>query len=325
MLIVGSTSPNGTYRRPRPSLDGVRVWIALWTVYLVWGSTYLAIRYVVETIPAFLGAGLRFSTAGVIFMAYIALRRGGLAALRIGWRPLGACAFVGLALLLGGNGLVVVSQDGGTPSGIAALVVATVPLWVIVFRSLTGDRVSRSTVAWVVMGFAGVALLLLPGERPEGTTVGGILIVLAAAFCWATGSFASGRLPLPKDPIVTTAWQMVCGGAAMLAVGLVIGEANDVRMSELSTESVAAFAYLVLIGSLVAFTAYVWLLRNAPISQVATYAYVNPVVAIALGALFVDEEITALVAGAAAVIVASVAGTVSREAQPREAPASARA
>ena len=160
----------------------VRIWIALWTVYIVWGSTYLAIRYVVETIPAYLGAGLRFFTAGVIFMAYIALRRGGLAALRIGWRPLGACAFVGLALLLGGNGFVVVSQDGGTPSGIAALVVATVPLWVIVFRSVSGDRVSRATIAWVVMGFAGVALLLLPGERPEGTTVGGILIVVGAAF-----------------------------------------------------------------------------------------------------------------------------------------------
>ena len=292
----------------------MRVWIALWTVYIVWGSTYLAIRYVVETIPALLGAGLRFSIAGLIFMAWIVVRRGGPAALRIGWRPLAGCAFVGVALLLGGNGLVVVSQDGGTPSGIAALVVATVPLWVVVFRSATGDRVSRATIAWVIMGFAGVALLLLPGERPDGATVGGILIVVAAAFSWATGSFTSGKLELPADPIVTTAWQMVCGGAAIVVVGLAAGEAGDVRVSEFSTESVLAFAYLVFIGSLVAFTAYVWLLRNAPISQVATYAYVNPVVAIALGALFVDEEVTPLVAGAAAVIVASVAGTVRQEA-----------
>ena len=292
----------------------MRVWVALWTVYVVWGSTYLAIRYVVETIPALLGAGLRFFTAGVIFMAWIALRRGGPAALRIGRRRLAGCAFVGIALLLGGNGLVVVAQDGGLPSGIAALVVATVPLWVVLFRSVTGDPVSRATVAWVIMGFAGVALLLLPGERPDGATVGGILTILAAAFCWATGSFASGKLELPKDPIVTTAWQMVCGGAAILVVGLVAGEGGEVHVSEFSTASVLGFAYLVIVGSLVAFTAYVWLLRNAPISQVATYAYVNPVVAIALGALFVDEEVTPLVAGAAAVIVASVAGTVRKEA-----------
>ena len=292
----------------------MRVWIALWTVYIVWGSTYLAIRYVVETIPGLLSAGLRFFTAGLIFMAWIAIRRGGPQALKIGWRPLAGCAFVGIALLLGGNGLVVVAQDGGLPSGIAALVVATVPLWVVLFRSTTGDPVSRATVAWVIMGFAGVALLLLPGEQPEGATIGGILIVVAAAFCWAAGSFTSGRLGLPSDPIVTTAWQMVSGGAAILVVGLVAGEAGDVHVSEFSTESILAFAYLVVIGSLVAFTAYVWLLRNAPISQVATYAYVNPVVAIALGALFVDEEVTPLVAGAAAVIVASVAGTVRKEA-----------
>ena len=292
----------------------VRVWIALWTVYVVWGSTYLAIRYVVETIPALLSAGLRFFTAGLIFMAWILVRRGGPAALRIGWRPLAGCAFVGVALLLGGNGLVVVAEDEGLPSGLAALVVATVPLWVVLFRSVTGDRVSRATVAWVIMGFAGVALLMLPGEQPEGATIGGILIIVAAAFCWAIGSFSSGRLGLPRDPIVTTAWQMILGGLAILVVGLLAGEGGDVHVSEFSAESIAAFAYLVVVGSLIAFTAYVWLLRNAPISQVATYAYVNPVVAIALGALFVGEEVTPLVAVAAAVIVASVAGTVRKEA-----------
>ena len=199
-------------------------------------------------------------------------------------------------------------------AGLAALVVATVPLWVVLFRSVTGDRVSRATVAWVIMGFAGVALLMLPGEQPEGATIGGILIIVAAAFCWAIGSFSSGRLGLPQDPIVTTAWQMILGGLAILVVGLLAGEGGDIHVSEFSAESIAAFAYLVVVGSLVAFTAYVWLLRNAPISQVATYAYVNPVVAIALGALFVDEEVTPLVAGAAAVIVASVAGTVRKEA-----------
>ena len=302
----------------------MRIWVALWTIYIVWGSTYLAIRYVVETIPTLLGAGLRFLTAGLLFMAWLLLRRG-VSSLRVDWRALGGCAVVGIALLLGGNGLVAVSQNSGTPSGIAALVVATVPLWVVLFRSATGDRVSRATIAWVTMGFAGVALLLLPGETPEGTTVGGILIVVAAAFCWASGSFASSKLPIPKDPIVATAWQMVIGGSVMTVVGLLAGEASQVDFGAFSTESVLAFAYLVFIGSLVAFTAYVWLLQHAPISQVATYAYVNPVVAIFLGALFVDEAVTALVVGAAAVICASVAGTVRQEAAKREAAPAAKA
>jgi drug/metabolite transporter (DMT)-like permease len=262
----------------------VRVWIALWTVYIVWGSTYLAIRYMVETVPALLGSGLRFFAAGIVFATFLAVRRGP-QALRISGRELAGCAAVGTALLLGGNGLVAVAEDYGTPSGLTALVVASVPLWVVVFRTATGDRVRRATLLWVLGGFAGVAMLLLPGERPDDATVGGVLIVVAAAFCWASGSFASGRLALPDDPIRSTAFQMLCGGGAMALVGLVAGEGGQVDVGAFSTASVLAFAYLVVIGSLVAFTAYVWLLQHAPISQVATYAYVNPVVAIALGAL----------------------------------------
>ena len=296
----------------------MRVWIALWTVYVVWGSTYLAIRYMVETIPALLGSGLRFFTAGLVFATYLAARRGA-SALRITRRELAGCALVGMALLLGGNGLVAVAEDQGTPSGLAALVVASVPLWVVLFRKLAGERVARATALWVVCGFAGVAILLLPGERPDDATVGGVLIVVAAAFCWASGSFASSRLRLPADPIRSTAFQMLCGGGVMALVGVATGEAGDVDVGAFSTESVLGFAYLVLVGSLVAFTAYVWLLQHAPISQVATYAYVNPVVAIALGALFVDEEVTPLVGVAAIVIVLSVAGTVRQEAVKRDA------
>jgi drug/metabolite transporter (DMT)-like permease len=291
----------------------MRVWVALWTVYLVWGSTYLAIRYMVETVPALLGSGARFLVAGLVFAAILLVRRGA-RSLRVTPRELAGCAAVGAALLLGGNGLVAVAEDAGTPSGLAALVVASVPLWVVVFRSLTGDRVAPRTALWVLAGFAGVALLLLPGERPDDATAGGVLIVVAAAFCWASGSFASGRLVLPRDPVVSTAWQMLTGGALMLVVGVVAGEGGEVVWGAFSAESIAAFAYLVVVGSLVAFTAYVWLLQHAPISQVATYAYVNPVVAIALGALFVGEEVTPLVVGAAAVIVASVAGTIRQEA-----------
>jgi len=268
----------------------------------------------VETVPPLLGSGARFVLAGALFAAYLLIRRGR-DALRVSGRELASCAFVGTALLLGGNGLVAVAERD-VPSGIAALVVASVPLWVVVFRRLSGERVALATAVSVVVGFGGVALLLAPGERPDGATVGGLLIVVAAAFSWASGSFAAGRLPVPRDPLRATALEMLCGGGLMLVAGLLAGEAGDVQPGAFSLDSVLAFAYLVVAGSLLAFTAYVWLLANAPLSQVATYAYVNPVVAIALGALILDEEVTALVVAGAAIIVASVAATVRREGAP---------
>ena len=297
----------------------MRVWVALWTVYLVWGSTYLGIRYVVETMPPLLAGGARFFLAGALFAAWLVARRG-VGALRVTRGEMLGCSFVGIALLLGGNGLVSVGEDEGVPSGLAALIIASVPLWVVVFRRLFGERVGRVTPLWIAIGFAGVAVLLLPGDRPDQAPIGGMLILVAAAFCWASGSFASSRLPIPDDPIRATAVQMLVGGGICVVVGLVAGEGGQVDVGAFSAESIAAFAYLVLIGSLCAFTAYAWLLKNAPISQVATYAYVNPVVAIALGALFVDEEVTPLMGIAALVIVASVAGTIREEAH-RRAPA----
>jgi drug/metabolite transporter (DMT)-like permease len=291
----------------------MRVWVALWTVYLVWGSTYLAIRYVVETMPVLLSAGARFFVAGALFALWLLVRRGP-QALRFTRAEVLGCGFVGIALLLGGNGLVSVGEDEGVPSGLAALIIATVPLWVILFRRFSGDRLGRATPLWVLMGFAGVALLLLPGDRPDAAPIGGMLILVAAAFCWAAGSFGASRLAIPDDPIRATALQMLIGGGITAVVGLVAGEGGKTDFGAFSWESTVAFVYLVLIGSLCAFTAYAWLLKHAPISQVATYAYVNPVVAIALGALFVDEEVTGLMVIAAVVICASVAGTIREEA-----------
>ena len=293
----------------------MRVWVALWTVYLVWGSTYLAIRYVVETMPALLSGGVRFFVAGALFALWLLVRRGR-GALRSTRAELLGCAVVGVALLLGGNGLVSVGEDKGVPSGLAALIIASVPLWVVVFRRLARERIGRATPLWIAVGFAGVALLLLPGDRPDEAPIGGMLILVAAAFCWASGSFASSRLSIPDDPIRAASLQMLTGGAVCAIVGLVAGEGDQVDFAAFSWESTVALVYLILMGSLCAFTAYSWLLKNAPISQVATYAYVNPVVAIALGALFVDEEVTPLMAVAAVVIVASVAGTIREEAPP---------
>ena len=289
----------------------MRVWLALGIVYVVWGSTYLGIRVMVETVPPLLGSGLRFVTAGLLFAGWVALRRG-TSALRVSRAELGGCAFVGTALLLGGNGLVAVAEQD-VPSGLAALVVASIPLWVVVLRRAGGERIGGATFAWVALGFAGVALLMLPGERPEDAPVWGVLILVGAALCWATGSYASGRLALPADPLRSTTWQMLCGGGTMLLVALLAGEAGRVDVAAVSLDSALALGYLIVFGSLLAFTAYTWLLQNAPLSLISTYAYVNPVVAIALGAVILGEEVTPLVAVAAAVIVVSVAGTIRRE------------
>ncbi|HYP23113.1 MAG TPA: EamA family transporter [Actinomycetota bacterium] len=291
------------------------VWGALWVIYIVWGSTYLAIRVTVETLPPFLSAGARFFLAGAIVYAVLALRKG-VAAIRITKRELGASTLVGAALLFGGNGLVSVAEQK-VSSSLAALIIASVPLWVILLRTLTGEKVSRSTLVGVAIGFVGVAMLVLPGGD-QSANVAGLLMLVVASLSWASGSFFSSKLPLPRDPFVSTAAQMVTGGAVLLVAGLVTGEASGLDPAEFSGASLSAFVYLVTVGSLFAFTCYVWLLQNAPISKVATYAYVNPVIAIFLGWLILSESITTSILVGAAVIVSSVAFIVSREsAKPR--------
>jgi drug/metabolite transporter (DMT)-like permease len=284
--------------------------LAFAAVYIVWGSTYLAIRITVETIPPLLSAGVRFGVAGAVLVAVMALRRG-IASVRPTRAQLGGAAFVGL-LLPGANAVISVAEQD-VPSSIAALLVASIPLWVIVLRAMTGDRVSLRGAASVLVGFAGVALLVRPGEQSGEATVLGLLAIVFAAVMWATGSFASPRLALPRDPLVSTGWQMLLGGTVITVVGLAAGEGGDVDLDAFSTRSILALAYLVVFGSWVAFTAYVWLLQNAPISKVATYAYVNPVVAIILGWLILDELVTSTTIVGATIIVASVALVVRTE------------
>jgi drug/metabolite transporter (DMT)-like permease len=292
------------------------LWAALATIYVVWGSTYLAIRVMVETMPPLLAAGTRFATAGAIF--WLALRlTGGAERVRATPRQIAGAGLIGVLLCFGGNGLVTVAEQE-VPSGLAALIIGSVPLWVVLMRTAHGDRVPAPTLAGVVLGFGGLALLVLPGDRPGDAPLWGVLLVVAAAAFWASGSFYSSRTALPSDPLASTAWQMLLGGGAMLLVGLIAGEAGDVRPAEFSTDSVIAFAYLIVVGSLFAFTAYVWLLQHAPISLVATYAYVNPMIAIFLGWAILDEEITLSVVAGALAIVLSVATVVRREADQRE-------
>jgi drug/metabolite transporter (DMT)-like permease len=293
-----------------------QLWLGLAIVYVVWGSTYLAIRVMVRTVPPLLGAGVRFALAGLLLLAWLRWRRG---PVRVSGRQLAAAALIGVLLAAGGNGLVTLAEQH-VPSGLAALLIASVPLWVVVLRALLGERPARGTLVGVAVGFAGVALLLLPGGQPHGVHVAGVVLLLAAAVSWATGSVASSRLDLPSDPLHSTGLQMLCGGALMTLAGFAAGEAGGVDWGGFSFESLAAFAYLVLIGSLVAFTAYVWLLQHAPVSQAATYAYVNPVIAVFLGWAILAESITTATLAGAAVIVASVAFIVRRESAAQSAP-----
>lgn len=287
------------------------VWTALGIVYVVWGSTYLAIRYVVQTVPPFLGAGVRFIVAGALMAGLVAVFRDR-ARLRVSRREAGASALVGGLLLLGGNGLVMVAERT-IASGLAALGVAVVPLFVVLLRLATRDRPPAATLAGVGLGFAGLALLL---DLGSGHLAVGLLIVLGAAASWSVGSFFSSRLPLPADPLVSTTYEMLFGGAMLIVLALARGEGSQFSLGAVSLASWLGLGYLVVFGSLVAFTAYVFLLQAAPISTVATYAYVNPAVAVLLGTM-AGEPLTLSIALGGGLVVLAVAVVVTTESRAR--------
>ena len=295
----------------RTEVPGWQVWTGLGIVYVVWGSTYLAIRVVVEDLPAMLSGGARFLIAGLIMLAIVAARVPRSVLTSVTARQAGWAAFCGCALACGGNGLVMVAEQS-IESGLAALIIAMVPVWVVLMRRASGEPVARVTMIGIVFGFAGVGLLLLPGGGGHTEPLG-FFLVIVASLSWATGSFASSRVTLPDNPFLSTALQMSFGGLLMLVIGVVAGETASVHSDAFDTDAVLAWAYLIVFGSLVAFTAYVWLLQNAPISKVATYAYVNPVIAILLGALILSEDVTLTILAGAAVIVGSVAAVVRQE------------
>lgn len=285
-----------------------RAWLALWAVYIIWGSTYLGIELAGETIPPVFAAGVRFALAGALMSGWVALRRGR-APFLVGRNELASAALVGV-LLLGANAMLFVAERD-VPIGLASLLIASVPLWIVVLRTVAGDRPSGAALLAVGTGFGGIALLV----RPEGHAgLGGILLVLGSAAVWATGSFLSSRLPLPRDAFVATAIEMFAGGAVLLPLGLVLAGDEPLGPASWSGRSVGGLVYLVLIGSLVGYTAYVWLLGHIAIGTVATYAYVNPVVAILLGVVVLEEQVTWQIAVGAAVVLASVALVIRYEA-----------
>jgi drug/metabolite transporter (DMT)-like permease len=282
-----------------------RAWTALWTVYIVWGSTYLGIKLAGETIPSFFAVSTRFLLAGAVLATWVAWRRG-IASFRVTRVELASAALVGL-LLPGANALLFVAEHD-VPTGLASLIIAAVPLIVVCLRVAGGDRPPRAAVIGVLVGFAGIALLLDP---EGGATWGGIALVGGSALAWALGSYLSARLPMPRDVLAATSYEMLAGGLILLPFGL----AESPDPSSFSATSIIAFFYLVAFGSLIGFTAYIWLLANVPLGTVSTYAYVNPVVAIALGVLFLDEVVTWRIAAGALIVLASVAVVVRRESE----------
>jgi drug/metabolite transporter (DMT)-like permease len=285
----------------------VAIWSALGAVYLIWGSTYLAIAIAVETLPPLLSAGVRFLIAGLVLLGFIAARRG----LRVGREQLIGAAVVGLLLLVGGNGFVVLAERT-VPSGLTALIIASVPLWIVVFRRIAGDRIHGSTFIGVAVGFAGVAFLVVP-RGASGADPSGLLLLLVATVSWALGTFLAPRLRMPRDALLSTGIQQLAGGIVLVVLGAAMGELGHLEPATWSANSLLALGYLVVFGSLVAFTAYSWLLQHAPVSLVSTYAYVNPVVAVFLGALILAEPVTPSILIGAAIIVAAVAFIVTRE------------
>jgi drug/metabolite transporter (DMT)-like permease len=284
-----------------------RAWVALWTVYILWGSTYLGIELAGETIPPIFAAGVRFTSVGVLITSWLLIRRG-TQPFRIGWTTAGATVLCGI-LLIGANALLFAAERH-VPIGLASLIFASVPLWLVVLRSATGDRPKRASLVGTAFGFIGVAVLLRPGAD---ATVGGVLLVVASALSWAIGTFLSSRLPMPGDALTIAGIQGIAGGLLLLPVGASLADGESLSPADWSTRSLLGLAYLVVFGSIIGYTAYVWLVTNVPLGTVATYAYVNPLVAITLGVLFLDEVVTWQIAAGAAVILTSVAVVIRQE------------
>jgi drug/metabolite transporter (DMT)-like permease len=266
-----------------------RAWIALIAVYIVWGSTYLAIRYTIASIPPFLSAGIRFLISGAILYLWCRIN-GDPAPKKVEWR---SASIVGLLLLLGGNGGLVWAEQR-IPSGIASLFIATTPLWMVLIDSLRPGGVRANWLTWlgVLVGFTGIALLANPWQPHNSSTALdplGMIVLIVAALSWSIGSLYSRKASLPSSSLLGTGMEMLAGSLGLFAFGTIVGEWSQFHLATISMRSVGGLIYLILFGSLVGFVSYTWLLRNAPTPIVSTYAYVNPVVALILGSVIAGE------------------------------------
>jgi len=305
---------------------GPGIWLGMLVLYIVWGSTYLGIAVAVETIPPFLMAAIRFTIAGAVLLLWSVARDRGrfIPPTRREWRD----SFIVGGLLLGGGMGMVAFGELTIPSGITALLIALMPVWVAIFgRLFLGEGLPRMAIVGIAVGFVGVAFLVGPSALGGSGALDpiGLAAVLLSPIFWSLGSlFASHRATLPRQPLLATSAQMLAGGAVLAVMGGLRGEFGAFRLDAISSESFSALVYLTVVGSLLAFTTYGWLLRVAPLPLIATYAYINPVVAVALGAFVLHEPIeprTLLAGGIIVFAVALIVTTRSRMPSPRRIPA----
>ncbi|MEU1602947.1 EamA family transporter [Micromonospora matsumotoense] len=284
--------------------------VGLGAVYLLWGSTYLGNRITLESLSPMVSTAGRFLAAGVLVCTVVAVRRGP-GRLRLPRAQWPGVAAGGVLMVGAGSALLAVGQQY-VASGLASLLVAAMPLWVLLIRLGSGQRPRPAAVAGVLGGLAGLALLLVaaPGQ---GLHLAGMATIVASTMVWALGSTLTQRLAVPADHLVGTGWQMLVGGACVAVAGLFAGEWHDLRPAEVTTRSWLAWLYLMLVCTVVGFTVYTWLLRRAPLQLVATYAYVNPVIAVLLGMVVLDERLTGRQVLAGVVVLASVALVVAVE------------
>ncbi len=294
-----------------------RIWLALITLYIAWGTTYLAIRFAVETIPPFFMTGVRVLVAGLILYFWRRLA-GDPAPNRLQWR---SAIIIGTFLLVGGIGGVTLAEKY-VPSGIAALIVATTPLWVVLVDAIRpgGSHLTLRSLAGVLIGLVGIFILVEQGSSSSQHTainLLGIALILAATLSWSIGSIYSHSAQLPQSPLLATGMELLAGGLGSFLVGLLTGEGSQLNISAISLRSLSGLGYLIVIGSLVGFVCYTWLLRVAPTSQVVTYAYVNPLVAVVLGSLLAGEVLSPRVFVATPLILLSIGLIHMRQAKPK--------
>jgi drug/metabolite transporter (DMT)-like permease len=283
-----------------------KIWIALIILYIVWGSTYLGIKVAIETIPPFFHAGIRFLISGIILVIW-QRAIGSAMPTKKQWI---ATFIIGTFLLLGGNGLVSWAEQT-VPSGIAALIVGTVPLFLVMMEAFrpNGVKPNWQTLFGLLIGFIGVFILVGPSEltgSQEKLNPLGVIAVLSASILWAAGSIYSKGADLPKSSFMTTGAEMLMGSIGLFVASILTGELNGFSFAQVSTRSWLGLIYLISIGSIVGFGSYIWLLQNAPISLVATYAYVNPIVAVILGYFFANEILEPRIWLATVIIIGAV-------------------
>lgn len=305
---------------PKPSRTALV--LAFAAIYLIWGSTYLGIRVAVETMPPFLMAGARFLIAGTILFTFLKLR-GAAWPTAAQWR---ANAIIGSFLLLGGNGLVVWAEQT-VPSGVTALIIGVGPLFIVLTEWAWpgGSRPTAMTMGALLLGFAGVAWLAAPWEHSEhgALNLSGVIAILVGSFFWAIGSIYTRHSKNGADPFVASALQMLGGGAGLMVVATLHDDFGRLDFASIAPRAWGAFVYLIAAGSLVGFSTFVWLMKNSTPARVSTFAYVNPVVAVFLGWLLLDEPVNSRTVVASAIIVAAVAIITVQKSRPAPAAAAA--